>query len=154
MINYNSKIKDILRLYNLHQLICDPTSISENTETLIDLLITNKLQNVVYYNVFEPFLDVNVRYHKPIIALLKSTKPQNTTIKRKIWLYNQGNYDLYRQKLSEVNWDDLLNENDSVNIIADKITDKMLEIGSLTIPNRIITQWRSYLICVYAQAYT
>ena len=139
LINYNSKIKDILRLYNLHQLICDPTSISENSETLIDLLITNKLQNVVYYNVFEPFLDVNVRYHKPIIALLKSTKPKNTTIKRKIWLYNQGNYDLYRQKLSEVNWDDLLNENDSVNIIADKTTDKMLEIGSLTIPNRIIT---------------
>ena len=60
-------------------------------------------------------------------------------MKRKIWLYNQGNYDLYRQKLSEVNWEDLLNEDDSVNIIADKIADKMLEIGSLTIPNRIIT---------------
>ena len=60
-------------------------------------------------------------------------------MKRKIWLYNQENYDLYRQKLSEVNWEDLLNEDDSVNIMADKIADKMLEIGSLTIPNRIIT---------------
>ena len=74
-----------------------------------------------------------------MIALLKSIKPKNTVIKRKIWLYNQGNYDLYRTKLAAVNWDDLLNVNDSVDNNEEKLTNKLLEICSQIIPNRTIT---------------
>lgn len=135
----NNKVKDILSLYDLHQLITVPTSITENSETLIDLLITNNTQNVIYSNVFEPFLDVNIRFHKPIVALLKSPKFKNQAFKRKIWIYSRGNYDLFRQKISETNWNELINEENSIDLNVELLTNKILDIASLTIPNRIIT---------------
>ena len=69
----NTKISNILNNYDLHQLISEPTSLSENTSTLIDLLLTNNPHNVIYSAVREPFLDVNVRYHRPIVALINAT---------------------------------------------------------------------------------
>ena len=74
---------NITNNYDLHQLITEPTSITENSSTLIDLLLTNNPLNILYSAVCEPFLDVNIRYHRPIIALLNVTKPKSPLIHRK-----------------------------------------------------------------------
>ena len=134
-----TKLMNITNNYDLHQLITEPTSITENSSTLIDLLLTNNPLNILYSAVCEPFLDVNIRYHRPIIALLNVTKPKSPLIHRKIWLYDRGDFDSFRNKIKNTQWDNILNANNTMEEITGDITDKILEMASEFIPNRIIT---------------
>ena len=83
-----TKIKNISSNYDFYQLITEPTSITENSSTLIDLLLTNNPQNITYSAVCEPFLGVNIRYHRPIVALINSPKQTDFIVRRKIWLWS------------------------------------------------------------------
>ena len=125
--------------YNLKQLIDKPTSFTEHSSTLIDLFITNVPELIEHCDVGDPFLDVNVRYHCPIFGMLKITKPKISSFKRKIWIYDKGNYQLYREKFTEVNWDLMINTENNINDMATKLTNKILEISSETISNKVIT---------------
>ena len=134
-----TNVMNIANNYDLYQLITEPTSITENSSTLIDLLLTNNPQNILYSAVCEPFLDVNIRYHRPIIALLNVTKPKSPLIHRKIWLYDRGDFDSFRNKIKNTHWDNIHNTNNTMEEITDGITDKILESASESIPNRVIT---------------
>ena len=135
----DTKISNISTNYNLHQLILEPTSITENSATLIDLLITNNPHIIIYSGVCEPFLDVNIRYHRPIVALLHSEKRTNLNLKRKIWLYDQGDYPKLRDKISSMPWDLIFENQIGIDNIVQTVTNTLLEMAAETIPNRIIT---------------
>ena len=49
----------------------------------------------------DPLIPFQVRYHCPIMILLKFTPPRATTFKRKVWYYKLSDYDKYREELSE-----------------------------------------------------
>ena len=117
----------------------EPTSITENSATLIDLLITNNPHIIIYSGVCEPFLDVNIRYHRPIVALLHSEKRTNLNLKRKIWLYDQGDYPKLRDKISSMPWDLIFENQIGIDNIVQTVTNTLLEMAAETIPNRIIT---------------
>ena len=74
LVSGNTYIKSILTNYSLHQLINDPTSITETSATLTDVIITNNTNNIAYSKVCVPFLDVKVRYHCPVMCLIRSEK--------------------------------------------------------------------------------
>jgi hypothetical protein len=44
------------------------------------------------------------RYHLPIIGFLNHYIEHSTIIRRKSFLYNRGDYNSYRQKLSTIDW--------------------------------------------------
>ena len=139
LIHGNTHIKSISTNYSLHQLIRDPTSITETSATLIDVILTNNIHNVAYSKVCEPFLDVNIRYHCPVMCLLRSDKHNSSSFRRKIWLYDKGNYPRYRQMTSEVDWDTIIHVGNSIEINTDNLTNKILELSNKNIPNKIIT---------------
>ena len=56
--------------------------------------------------------------------------------KRKIWQYDKGNYDLYRNKLENSNWNF---ENLTIDEQVDKITQNILNAAELSIPNKDVT---------------
>jgi hypothetical protein len=62
----------------------------------------------------QPFHNVNVRYHCPIYGIFKVPKTLHTCFKRRIWLYDRGNYNQYREKLQRVDWDELINSGNSL----------------------------------------
>ncbi|KAK3098445.1 hypothetical protein FSP39_019540 [Pinctada imbricata] len=78
--------------------------------------------------VIEPFLDVNIRYHHPIVAILHHVKHSSNSFKRKIWLYDQGNYDNYRSRLSQVDWDSIIDQAESLD---DSVGVRLVYIGQL-----------------------
>ena len=139
LVHGETKIMNISKNYDLYQLITEPTSFAENSMTLIDLLFTNNPQNIQYSGVCEPFLDVNIRYHRPIIALLNVTKPKNSTTRRKIWLYDRGDFKSFRNKIKNAQWENILDTNATMEEITELMTDKILEKASESIPNRVIT---------------
>jgi hypothetical protein len=56
----------------------------------------------------------------------------------KIFLYDKGDYESYRNILSVVDWDGIF-RNDDIDIITNTITNTILDAANKTIPNRYIT---------------
>ena len=85
------------------------------------------------------FIDVNIRYHCPIMCLIRSDKNTSPCYKRKIWLYDKGNYQSYRQMFSEVDWDIIINDRNSIDVNTQNLSNKILQSANENIPNKIIT---------------
>ena len=90
-------------------------------------------------HVGQPFLNVNVRYHCPIYGIFKVPKTLHTCFKRRIWLYDRGNYNQYREKLQRVDWDELINSGNSLDDLCESSPNVILQAAGESIPNKIIT---------------
>ena len=130
-------LQDLIMTFGFSQLIDEPTHYTENSSSLIDIILVNNTNNVLISEVCDPFIPDLIRYHCPVAVLLKFVKPKQKPFKRKIWKYDQGDYPHYRQMLSETDWDGVLSgELDSV---ADTITSTILQAASISIPNKVAT---------------
>ena len=133
----NSKLRSIALQYSLYQLVEEPTHFTEHSSSLIDLILTNDNNFVPYAGVGPPLLD-QVRYHCPVIGFINALKPTAKSFKRKIWLYNQGDYDEYRRLLSMTDWDSIFSSGNIDKITSD-ITMCILKTADKTVPNRVVT---------------
>jgi hypothetical protein len=123
--------------FSLHQLITEPTYVTEHRSSLLDLILVSNTLSVLFTDVGAPLLE-QVRYHLPVIGLLHHSSKPSTSYKRKIFLYDIGDFDSYRQQLTHVDWEILSGDND-VDTIVDIIANTILNIVDNTIPNRFIT---------------
>lgn len=134
------KLNDLIQTYSLNQLITEPTHFTEHSSTLIDVILVTNTSNVLASEVCDPFIPNLTRFHCPIAIILKFLKPKVPQFKRKIWKYEQGDYNGYRQILSEIQWDEILNFNDvNVDMITDAITSKIVDSATKTIPNKEVS---------------
>ncbi len=93
VLNSNSnKMSRLITSYNAEQLISTPTHFTENSSSLIDLIFVKEVQHVITSFVADPFIPNLTRFHCPVVVVLKLKKPKVTAYRRKIWLYDQGNY--------------------------------------------------------------
>ena len=51
----------------------------------------------------------NIRYHCPCFEIFNFRKPKCLSFKRRIWKYDDGNYEMLREKSSAINWNDFQN---------------------------------------------
>ena len=130
------KIQSLCTQYGLLQSIEQPTHYTETSSSLIDILLVNNKDHLILSGVGDLFLNQDIRYHCPIYGIFKFTKPQCKSFKRHIWNYEQGNYDLLRQKASSFDWNSLHDED--IDTYAKNITAKVLGIANECIPNRNI----------------
>ena len=107
MNSNNNKIMELIKQYNLKQLINEPTNFTENSASLIDLILVRNKSNILTSGVIDCFLPNQTRYPCPVLALLKFVRPSIKTFKRKVWNYHQAGFDRYRILLPE---SDLENE--------------------------------------------
>ena len=117
--NPNDKIKNLLTQYSLQQLITENTYYTENSASLLDLIIVSNPHSVIYSEVGCPLLD-QVRYHLPIKGLISHPKETEQSFKRKIYLYDKGDYSAFRQQLAEVDWDILFENENNIDEITSK----------------------------------
>lgn len=108
------KIDSICQRLILSQFISDSTHFTENSTSLIGIILTTNPELIYLPGVGEPCFDLQVRYHCPIFGLLNFKKAKIHTFKRHIWLFDKGNYTLLRQQASNINWEQL--KNSTINI--------------------------------------
>ncbi|MEW8548517.1 MAG: reverse transcriptase family protein [Candidatus Thiodiazotropha sp.] len=139
MINPQSekKVLDICKQYNLHQLINEPTHFTESSSSLIDLILVSNRQSIEMFGVGEPILMQDIRYHCPVYSIFNFKKSISKSFQRKVWLYEKGNYDELRNKVSDFDWNTVQNED--INQYALNFSNKLLEIASECIPTKFIT---------------
>jgi hypothetical protein len=94
--------------------IDEPTHFTEHSSSLIDLILTNNVNRLIYTGV-GPALTEQIRYHCPVIGFINYPKTPTKPFKRKIWLYEHADYEKLRQNLFNVNWDSLF-LTDDINI--------------------------------------
>ena len=74
--------------------------------------------------VSEPFLSQDVRYHSPVYVIFTFKKPLLKSILHELWLYNQGDLNLFRHFVADFNWDSIKSED--VNKYALNFPDKLI----------------------------
>ena len=98
--------------YNMSQLINEPTHFTENSQSLLDLIMVSDPSIIQKAYVGDCFLNQYFRYHCPTYGILRTRDSTTKCFKRNIWLFNEGNYDKYRENLSTVDWDNLFHGQD------------------------------------------
>lgn len=77
-----------------------------------------------------------MRYHCPIFSVFNFDKCKQNCFKRKIWKYDDGNYELLNNLVSEFDWSSI--KSDNINLYAECFTEKILEFCHLAIPHKMI----------------
>ena len=126
MLNQHSRMKitDLCQTYNLTLLINDPTHYTETSFSIIDLVLVSNSHSFEMSGVSEPFLSQDVRYHSPVYVIFTFKKPLLKSILHELWLYNQGDLNLFRQFVADFNWDSIKSED--VNKYALNFPDKLI----------------------------
>ena len=130
------KIDSVCTQFSLYQSICEPTHFTENSSSLIDILLVNNKTHLIVSGVGDPFLNQEIRYHCPIYGIFKFSKPKFVSFTRHIWHYDRGNYDLMRNKTTSFDWDSIMNND--INIYANNMNTTVTAIAKECIPNRCI----------------
>ena len=136
MTNQNTarKIDNLCSQFYFHQTIDQPTHLTENSSSLIDILLVTNKDHLLSSGVSDPFLDQPVRYHCPIFRIFKFTKHKCKSFVGNIWYYDQGNYDLMRERASAVPWDNL--QHDDIDVYAENVFSAVENIAREWISNR------------------
>jgi hypothetical protein len=74
------KVKDIMRLYNLHQLINEATKFTEHSQSLIHLILTNNPSFIAYTEVCPALMDLTV--YCPTYGIFSCKKHTSSCYKR------------------------------------------------------------------------
>ncbi|KAK3098188.1 hypothetical protein FSP39_017040 [Pinctada imbricata] len=66
-------------------------------------------------------------------------KPKPFSFKRRIWLYDRADFDLFRNKCNNVNWDEIIDDNIHIDRCVMNFNNQIIKIAEECIPNKIIT---------------
>ncbi|MCG8078294.1 MAG: hypothetical protein JAY75_18895, partial [Candidatus Thiodiazotropha taylori] len=131
------KINAFCEQFSLCQMINEPTHFTETSSSLIDLVLVNDKRHVLSCGVGEPFLQQDLRYHCPIFGVLNFSKPKRKSFTRRIWRYDQADYNLLRQRVLSEDWNTL--QNSDINEYTKNLVQKMLNLAEMCIPNKVVT---------------
>ena len=132
----NRIVSSLCHQFGLQQIIEEPTHFTENSSSLIDIILVSNASKIVLSNVSDPYLNQNLRYHCPVLCAFNFQKVKSKTFERKIWKYENADYDLLREKASEIDWTEF--EESGVDEFNDDILNKINKVTEECIPNKII----------------
>ena len=102
-------LKSIIEVYQMKQLISEPTRLTESSQTLIDVILTNKPNRIVSSGV----LHVSISDHSLIYTVRKISVPtQNNHKYQSMRSFKKFNSDSFRNDLKNQSWNTLLMIND------------------------------------------
>ena len=98
--NLSGKIRNLCLQFSLTQTINEPTHYTENSSSLLDLIVTSNNTQIIFSGVGDPFLNQELRFHCPVYGILNFSKPKNKSYLQQIWSYDQGDYNLLRKSFT------------------------------------------------------
>ena len=105
-------------------------------------MLVGNCHSVELSGVSEPFLSQDVRYLCPVYVYIFK-KPLLKSFLRELWLYNQGDFNLFRQFVADFTWDSIKSED--VNQYALNFTDMLINLAQDCIPHKQVRIRPQYL---------
>jgi hypothetical protein len=124
-----------LALNHLNQHIKEPTRYHQNTGSILDLIITNKESLIKRTEVIAP---VHFNDHCTIVGHINLPMSRPKSYKRRMWSYKTANFDNFRTKLDNVEWDECL-ASDDPDTATTQWTNNFLEVVNGEIPHKDVT---------------
>ena len=130
-----NKLLDLTTGNNLFQIIDEPTHITENSASLLDVIITDSPAYIIDSGTWPPLGDP---FHCSIFCKFQLQFNREGKYKRHIFNYDQCNYDLMNAAVSAAPWN-VLDIFDNVNEAEEYFTGLLTSICQDHVPNREIT---------------
>ena len=116
-------VSSLCQQFGLTQIINEPTHFTENSSSVIDIMFLRNPNTLLSSGVSDPFLNQNQRYHCPIFGVFKFEKIKSKSFKRRLWKYQNGDYNLMKIKSRSINW--LENEDSHINDFNVNVIEKL-----------------------------
>ena len=137
--NENNKMKELIQQYNLNQLIREPTHFTEHSASLIDLILVRNTTSIVTSGVADSFIPDQIRFHCPVLVLLKFLRPTVKSYKRRVWNYPLADFNKYREQLTNYDLQNKIESNSNIDDNVLCIADCIMQANQESIPNKIVT---------------
>ena len=128
----SKNITSIINSFGLNQIIDSPTRITQYSTSLIDLILVSDSLKCTDKGTIEPFCSD----HHAIYFSTNFLTTKQHCYQRKIWQYDNANFNEYRQKLNLCDWD---MNNLSIEDQVKKISTNITHAANQSIPNKVVT---------------
>ena len=115
-------------------MITEQTRFTERSSSLIDIILVSNPSSCILSGVGDPFLNQEIRFHCPFFIIFEFFKPHKKSIKRHVWKYKDGDYEILKETFRNSDWESLVNED--IDVYATNVTDHILQMSSECIPNK------------------
>ena len=130
------KLDSLTSSYGFNQLIDEPTHITRNSFSCIDLIFTNQPELTVDYGIHSS-LHPNC-YHQLTYLKTNMETIYPPPYERVLWDYKKANVDMIRRSLNYINWVDKF-KNMSVNSQVETLDEILLNVFSNFVPNKSVS---------------
>ncbi|MCG8048538.1 MAG: reverse transcriptase domain-containing protein [Candidatus Thiodiazotropha endolucinida] len=131
----NSKLQRIMSKYNLHNMILEPTRVTPQSQTCIDLILTNHNSLITNTEVLPPFCSD----HSTITAEINFKTFKTKAYKTSIWKYEEANKMGLSDKLNTSDWS-FINNSNNIDDINEEFKCKLLSAAEQFIPKITFTK--------------
>ena len=120
---------------NFTKHVKEPTRITDRSSSELDQIVSNCDYLIQDVMVSPP---VSYNDHNTVSASIKFHIRNAKAFQRIMWQYDMTNFDGFRQRLSDVNWEHCFTSND-VDTAAQAWTDMLMNAARECIPNKLVT---------------
>jgi hypothetical protein len=131
--NPSQHLLDIIDLHQLHQIINEPTRVTDTTSSCLDLIMVQNPQIVKRSEVLPEICSD----HRIACAHIRNTVIKNKPFKRTIYNYNKLDINKFCTLLSDVNWDNLV-ENGAIDDVVNNFTDLVMDLAKQCMPVKTV----------------
>ena len=123
----NYEILDCLTLFNLSNVIKEPTRVTGNSSTLIAPILASDACRV---------LDNSISDHKATFVSVKTETPLLKSYTREVWNNKNANFEELNEKIRQHDWDHLIHNTISVDEACANFTEACFHLCESSIPHK------------------
>lgn len=130
----NTQLRDCLSMFNLNNVITEPTRITANSVTLIDPVLVTDSCDVLNSGIIP--VDAKVSDHRATYISLKINLCLSNCYYRDVWIYKHADYTTLNNLIERFNWDEIINETVSIDESCEKFTNIFSNFCKACIPSK------------------
>ena len=131
------KFYNFIKDRNLFQLVDEPTRITDTSDSLLDLIITDSPGFIENVNTLPPLSDLD---HNIIYGQLTFSNNRPTHTKRLVWNYNRADFQALNNEFSVADWDVAFTLYQDINDILDFYYNVIKQGMENHIPKKLLTK--------------
>ena len=122
----DNQIRNCLAIFNLSNVIKEPTRISVNSSTLMDpIIVRDECQFPESRTIT---VDNCIRHHKATNVSMKTQTSLDESYVREVWYYKNANFDELNGKIRTFNWNDVITDSFSADEACNNFTEFYVDL--------------------------
>ena len=95
--------------------------------------------NILTSGVVDSFIPDQIRFHCPILVILKFLHPSTKAFKRRVFNYERANFDIFRAQLTSYKLEENIANNNNINENVAYVMDTLNKSSQNSIPSKVVT---------------